>query len=72
MLADFSPNAILQIEPAFLEYFIERVRDLGIDIVSLDEALERLATPKKGQSFIILTFDDAYLKTSSPARTRSR
>ncbi|MGV8833336.1 MAG: polysaccharide deacetylase family protein [Devosia sp.] len=58
--ADFSPNAILQIEPAFLDYVIERVRDLGIDIVSLDEALERLAAPKKGRPFVVLTFDDAY------------
>ncbi|MCS6759048.1 MAG: hypothetical protein MO852_08530 [Candidatus Devosia euplotis] len=35
---DFSPNAILQVEPDFLEYIIERLRDLDIDIVSLDEA----------------------------------
>jgi peptidoglycan/xylan/chitin deacetylase (PgdA/CDA1 family) len=58
--ADFSPNAILQVQPDFLEYVIERVRDLGIDIVSLDEALERLAAPRKGRSFVVLTFDDAY------------
>ena len=58
--ADFSPNAILQVEPDFLEYVIERVRDLGLDIVSLDEALERLAEPKKGRGFVVLTFDDAY------------
>jgi len=58
--ADFSPNAILQVEPNFLEYVIERLRDLDIDIVSLDEALERLAAPKKGRAFVVLTFDDAY------------
>lgn len=58
--ADFSPNAILQVQPAFLEYVIERVRDLGLDIVSLDEALERLATPRRGRRFVVLTFDDAY------------
>lgn len=58
--ADFSPNAILQVQPAFLEYVIERLRDLKIDIVSLDEALERLATPTKGRPFVVLTFDDAY------------
>lgn len=58
--ADFSPNAILQVQPAFLDYVIERLRDLGIDIVSLDEALERLAAPQKGRAFVVLTFDDAY------------
>lgn len=58
--ADFSPNAILQVRPDFLEYVIERVRDLGLDIVSLDEALERLAAPTKRRPFVVLTFDDAY------------
>ena len=58
--ADFSPNAILQVRPEFLEYVIERVRDLDLDIVSLDEALERLAAPRPGRRFIVLTFDDAY------------
>jgi peptidoglycan/xylan/chitin deacetylase (PgdA/CDA1 family) len=58
--ADFSPNAILQVRPDFLEYVIERVRDLDIDIVGLDEALERLAAPTAGRRFVVLTFDDAY------------
>jgi len=58
--AEFSPNAILQVRPAFLEYVIERVRALGIDIVSLDEALERLAAPEKECPFVVFTFDDAY------------
>ena len=58
--ADFSPNAILQVRPDFLEYVIERVRDLGLDIISLDEALERLAAPRPGRRFVVLTFDDAY------------
>ena len=58
--ADFSPNAILQVRPDFLEYVIERVRDLKLDIVSLDEALERLAGPATDRQFVVLTFDDAY------------
>ncbi|WP_338723379.1 polysaccharide deacetylase family protein [Devosia sp. XK-2] len=58
--ADFSPNAILQIQPDFLEYCLERLVELGIDIVSLDEALGRLAAPKRGRPFVVLTFDDAY------------
>ncbi len=56
----FSPNAILQIEPDFLDYTIERLRDLNIDIVTLDEAMERLAAPNKPRPFVVLTFDDAY------------
>lgn len=58
--AAFSPNAILQITPDFLDYCIERVRDLGIDIVSLDEAMTRLSATEKGRPFVVLTFDDAY------------
>jgi peptidoglycan/xylan/chitin deacetylase (PgdA/CDA1 family) len=58
--AAFSPNAILQITPGFLEFVIERVRALGMDIVTLDEAVERLAAPEKGRPFVVLTFDDAY------------
>lgn len=58
--AAFSPNAILQIRPDFLDYVIERVRDLGIDIVTLDEATARLAAPAKPNPFVVLTFDDAY------------
>lgn len=58
--AAFSPNAILQITPGFLEFVIERFRALGMDIVTLDEAVERLAAPDKGRPFVVLTFDDAY------------
>lgn len=58
--APFSPNAILQITPDFLDYCLERLPQTGIDIVSLDEALERLATARKGRPFVVLTFDDGY------------
>jgi peptidoglycan/xylan/chitin deacetylase (PgdA/CDA1 family) len=58
--ADFSPNAILQVQPDFLDYVIERIRDLGLDIVTLDEALERLAAARAGRKFVVLTFDDGY------------
>ncbi|WP_323016047.1 polysaccharide deacetylase family protein, partial [Devosia sp.] len=56
----FSPNAILQVQPDFLDYVITRVRALGLDIVSLDDALERLAAKAAGRGFVVLTFDDAY------------
>ncbi|ODT67684.1 MAG: hypothetical protein ABS75_23220 [Pelagibacterium sp. SCN 63-23] len=58
--AAFSPNAILQVQPGFLDYCLERVGALGIDIISIDEALGRLAAPEKGRPFVVLTFDDAY------------
>lgn len=58
--ADFSPNAILQIRPDFLEFVIERVRELDIDIVSLDEGIARLAAPRRDRPFVVFTFDDAY------------
>jgi len=57
---DFSPNAILQITPLFLEYVIIRVRELGLEIVSLDEALARIEAPEASAKFVVLTFDDAY------------
>lgn len=56
----FSPNGILQVTPDFLDAVITRVRALGIDIVSMDEALMRLAAPKAGRKFVVLTFDDGY------------
>jgi peptidoglycan/xylan/chitin deacetylase (PgdA/CDA1 family) len=58
--ADFSPNAILQIRPAFLEQVIQGVRRLGFDTVSLDEAIDRIEADKAGRPFVVFTFDDAY------------
>jgi len=58
--ADFAPNSILQVRPDFLEYVIERVRHIGCDIVTLEEALERLAAKTKPKPFVVLTFDDGY------------
>lgn len=58
--ADFSPNAILQVKPEFLEYTIKRVRALGIDIVDLDEALRRVEADYLQKRFAVFTFDDAY------------
>jgi len=58
---EFAPNAILQVRPDFLEYCIIRIRALGIDIVSLDEAVIRLASTDDHQrQFVVFTFDDGY------------
>lgn len=59
--APFSPNAILQITPKFLETTITRVRELGFEWLSLDEAIARLQSNQPGEKpFAVLTFDDAY------------
>ena len=58
--ADFSPNYILQVSPQYLEYVIIRVRELGFDIVSMDEAVERIRKPEGGRKFVVFSFDDAY------------
>lgn len=73
--ADFSPNAILQITPEFLDYAIRRVRALGYDIVDLDEATHRLASGGTARRFVVFTFDDAYrdnLKYALPILRRHK
>ncbi len=58
--ADFSPNAILQVTPDYLEYFIVRMGEIGVEMVSLEEGLRRMALPDPTTQFAVLTFDDAY------------
>ena len=61
--AAFEPTRNLKVSAAFLERVIQQVLDLGLDVVSLDEAVTRLRTG--GQSgehrrFVCFTFDDGY------------
>ncbi len=58
--ARFAPNSILQITPDFLDTFLDRAKSFGFDLVSLDEALNRVASTTPVRPFITLTFDDAY------------
>lgn len=58
--AAFAPHSILQITPEFLDYAIRRLRKLGYDIVSIDEALARTENPDPTRPFVVLTFDDGY------------
>jgi peptidoglycan/xylan/chitin deacetylase (PgdA/CDA1 family) len=58
--ADFAPNAILQVKPDFLDFAIQRVRALGLDIVDLTEAIRRVESDNKEKPFAVFTFDDAY------------
>lgn len=57
--AAFAPNQHLEITPDFLGAAIDCIRAEGLDIVTLDKALERLRQPK-ARRFACLTFDDGY------------
>src|SRR5450432_2453537 len=58
----FSPNRLLEITPEFLDETLDLVRRMGFDIVSLEEALRRLAEGDE-RPFVALTFDDGYRNT---------
>ena len=73
--ADFAPNAILQIKPDFLDFAIQRIRQLGFDIVDLGEGLRRIESDFPEKRFAIFTFDDAYrdnLKYALPVLRRNQ
>ena len=59
----YAPNRLLEITPAFFEAVIVKVRALGFEIVTLDEAVARIKQAGQGakvQRFAALTFDDGY------------
>ncbi len=56
----FQPNHHLEITPDFLRATLKHVRDLGIDIVTLDEMQRRLAARDFTRRFVCLTLDDGY------------
>lgn len=56
----FSPNRLLEVEPAFLDLALGRARELGFEFVTLDEALRRVADGRSERPFLHLTFDDGY------------
>ena len=55
----FAPNRLLEIEPAFLDAALTRIKALGFEILSLDNALRRVLEPA-GKPFVVLTFDDGF------------
>jgi peptidoglycan/xylan/chitin deacetylase (PgdA/CDA1 family) len=55
----FAPNRLLEIEPGFLDAALTRIKRLGFDIISMDEALQRLGQ-RSAKPFVTLTFDDGY------------
>ncbi len=58
--AAFAPNAGLEITPEFLDATIGHVRARGYDIVSLHEAVRRVAAGGGGRPFAVFTIDDGY------------
>lgn len=56
----FQPNAKLEIEPEFLRELIIKLRRIGYQLVSLDEAHRRLTGEESMKPFICFTFDDGY------------
>ena len=73
--ADFAPNAILQVKPDFLEFVIRRVRQLGLETVSLDEAVRRIESDQPERPFAVFTFDDGYrdnLRHALPVMRRNK
>ena len=62
----FAPNRLLEVEPAFLDAALTRIAALGYDLVSMDEAVARIARPD-ARPFVALTFDDGYVDTATHA-----
>lgn len=57
----FEPNRILKVTPSFLEAAIEETQKAGFDIVSLDDAADRLESGRNGRRpFATFTLDDGY------------
>lgn len=57
----FQPNAHLEITPEFLTAVVEKVQEMGLEIVGLDTAHRRLEDKESGERFAVLTFDDGYV-----------
>lgn len=55
----FAPNRMLEVEPAFLDAALSRIGELGLELVSLDEAILRIGRPD-ARRFVAVTFDDGY------------
>jgi peptidoglycan/xylan/chitin deacetylase (PgdA/CDA1 family) len=56
----FQPNAHLEITPDFLRATLAHVRELDVDIVTLDEMHRRLRERDFARRFACFTFDDGY------------
>lgn len=55
----FAPNRILEVTPEFLDAVLDQVQEAGLDVISLDEAVQRLGEGDD-RRFACFTFDDGY------------
>jgi len=55
----FAPNRILEVTPGFLDAVLDQVQEAGLDVISLDEAVQRLGDGD-ARRFACFTFDDGY------------
>lgn len=53
-------NRHLSVTPAFLDSVIAGMKADGYDFVSIDEAVDRIKSPKRGRRFAVITLDDGY------------
>lgn len=56
----FEPNLTLEITPEFLDQTIRQIRELGLEIISLDEVHRRLTAGHSSKRFVCFTLDDGY------------
>ena len=56
----FAPNSILEVTPEFLDQVIRMVKERGYDLLSMQDAMERLDDDKPMPPFAVFTLDDAY------------
>jgi peptidoglycan/xylan/chitin deacetylase (PgdA/CDA1 family) len=56
----FEPNRILEITPQFLDATLAQIRNMGIEIISLDEMARRFAARDFDKRFACFTLDDGY------------
>jgi len=56
----FQPNQHLEVTPEFLRTTLAHVRELGLDIIGLDEMHRRMRTRDFSRRFVCFTFDDGY------------
>ena len=56
----FAANRGLMVTPEFLDLVLDEVKQSGIDIVSLDEAYERIRARGSANRFACFTLDDGY------------
>jgi len=56
----FQPNRMIEVAPRYLDAVVRQIRKWRIDIISLDEMVERLRARDFKRRFVCFTLDDAY------------